>query len=200
MVGIYKITSPNNKIYIGQSWCIENRLKKYEKGHCDHQRKLYSSIVKYSWKNHIFTIICELPKDVSQEVLNLYELLYFDQYKYCGFEMMNIKEPGSKGKHSEDTRNRMSENRKGKRIGKYNPMFGKGHLIKGDKHGMFGKKGLLHFSSIKVDQYHLDGTFVRSWNSFADIQRELGISASNICNVCKGKRQSTGNYKWKYKN
>jgi group I intron endonuclease len=115
MIGIYKITSPNNKIYIGQSWCIENRLKKYEKGYCDHQRKLYNSIAKYGWENHIFSIVCELPKDISQDILNAYEILYFEQYKYCGFEMLNIKEPGSRGKHSEETKLKISESTKGRK-------------------------------------------------------------------------------------
>jgi group I intron endonuclease len=115
MVGIYKIVNPNNKIYIGQSWAIENRIKKYEKLYCDHQRKLYNSIVKYGWENHIFSIVCELPKDVSQDIFNTYEILYFDQYKYCGFEMLNIKEPGSRGKHSKETKLRISESTKGRK-------------------------------------------------------------------------------------
>ena len=30
MVGIYKIVSPTNKVYIGQSWNIENRKSGYD--------------------------------------------------------------------------------------------------------------------------------------------------------------------------
>ena len=30
MIGIYKLTSPSNKVYIGQSLNIKNRLSKYK--------------------------------------------------------------------------------------------------------------------------------------------------------------------------
>ena len=199
MVVIYKISSPTNKIYIGQSWCIEKRIMQYEKKHCIHQKKLHSSIIKYGWENHKLEILTILPKDILQSVLNDYEFYYWQQYIDCGFEMLNIKEPGSNGKHSENTKELMRKNRKGKRIGENNPMFGKGHLISGENHGMFGKLGELHFSSVKINQYSMNDEFIKTWNSLADIQRELKLGAGNICNVCKGKRNSAGNYKWKYK-
>ncbi len=44
MIGIYKITSPTNKIYIGQSWTIEKREKAYGAKSCKKQPKLYFSI------------------------------------------------------------------------------------------------------------------------------------------------------------
>ena len=31
MIGMYKITSPINKVYIGQSWNIESRIRSYKK-------------------------------------------------------------------------------------------------------------------------------------------------------------------------
>jgi len=43
MVGIYKIISPTNKIYIGQSTNIENRWIKYKCLDCKVQIKLYRS-------------------------------------------------------------------------------------------------------------------------------------------------------------
>jgi len=199
MIAIYKIVSPTNKIYIGQSWCIRRRINQYEKTHCSRQKKLYNSIIKYGWENHKFQILTILPKDVSQTILNDYEIYYWQQYKDCEFEMLNIKDPGSNGKHSEDTKSLMRKNRKGKRIGKNNPMFGKGYLISGENHGMFEKIGVLHFSSIKINQYTLNDEYIKTWDSLADIQRELKLAASNICNVCKGKRKSSGNYKWEYK-
>jgi hypothetical protein len=44
MIGIYKITSPLKKIYIGQSINIENRFKGYKKSLKKAQIKLYNSI------------------------------------------------------------------------------------------------------------------------------------------------------------
>lgn len=103
MVGIYKITSPSGKIYIGQSWNIENRWKSYyriNKG----QRKLYYSIVKHGYDNHKFEICHELPEDISQEVLDNYEILYWELYKQSNKELLNIREPGRGGKLSNETK------------------------------------------------------------------------------------------------
>ena len=59
MIGIYKITSPSGKIYIGQSVNIANRLSKYKNANCKTQRVLYNSIIKYGWKAHKFEVLCE---------------------------------------------------------------------------------------------------------------------------------------------
>lgn len=47
MIGIYKITSPSGKIYIGQSVNIERRFLDYKKSLKKSQIKLYNSIKKY---------------------------------------------------------------------------------------------------------------------------------------------------------
>ena len=57
--GIYKITSPNNKIYIGQSIDIERRFKQYFSFNKSNksQIKLWRSLKKYGCDNHVFEII-----------------------------------------------------------------------------------------------------------------------------------------------
>ena len=45
-IGIYKITSPSNKIYIGKSNNINRRFKEYIKLRCKQQPKLYNSFKK----------------------------------------------------------------------------------------------------------------------------------------------------------
>ena len=57
--GIYKIISPSGKIYIGESENIPNRIYYYKIVSCKKQRRLYNSIKKYGWENHIFEIIEE---------------------------------------------------------------------------------------------------------------------------------------------
>lgn len=59
MIGIYKITSPSNKIYIGQSLNIERRFKEYKLLRCKKQIILQNSLNKYGVENHIFEIIEE---------------------------------------------------------------------------------------------------------------------------------------------
>lgn len=53
--------------------------------------------------------------------------------------------------------------------------------------------------SKKVIQYDLNGKFIKEWNSMSDVWRELGIRPSYICRCCKGLRNQTYGYKWKYK-
>lgn len=109
MTGIYKITSPLGKIYIGQSRDIQLRMKVYGRASCFRQCKLYGSIVKYGWINHSIEIAHELPADVEDTILDNYEKLYWQLYLDAGREMLNIKEPGSNGRFSEETKNLISE-------------------------------------------------------------------------------------------
>lgn len=53
--------------------------------------------------------------------------------------------------------------------------------------------------SKKVVQYSLNGEFIKEWNSMHDVWRELGIRPSYICRCCKGLRNQTYGYIWKYK-
>ena len=48
-------------------------------------------------------------------------------------------------------------------------------------------------------QYSLSGEFIKEWNSMHDVWRELGIRPSYICRCCKGLRNQTYGYVWKYK-
>jgi group I intron endonuclease len=63
MIGIYKITSPTNKIYIGQSVDIERRFKEYKRLNCKKQTKLYFSLKKHGVENHVFEILEECSQD-----------------------------------------------------------------------------------------------------------------------------------------
>ena len=76
MIGIYKITNPKGKIYIGQSIDIERRFKEYKKLQCSQSRKLYYSFKKYGWEQHKFEIIEECPIDILNEREEYHILLY----------------------------------------------------------------------------------------------------------------------------
>ena len=76
MIGIYKITSPSNKVYIGQSVNIKNRISKYKKDNCKSQTILYNSIIKYGWENHVFEILCECKIEQLNELERYYQDLY----------------------------------------------------------------------------------------------------------------------------
>jgi group I intron endonuclease len=115
---IYKITSPSNKIYIGQSWSWTKRKSVYKRLSCKEQVKIYNSLNKYGYDNHIIEIIETLHLDISQEDLNSREVYWWEYYKDLGIKMLNIRYPGSKGKMSEESIKKMSNSLKGRIISK----------------------------------------------------------------------------------
>ena len=52
--------------------------------------------------------------------------------------------------------------------------------------------------TLKVSQYTSDGTFIETFNSIKEAAEKTGCSDSKISKVCKGKRNHTGGFKWKY--
>src|SRR5580698_5641333 len=60
--GIYKITNPKSKIYIGQAIDCNKRKNHYQEARCEKQLKLYNSIKKYGWDKHKFEVIEECDK------------------------------------------------------------------------------------------------------------------------------------------
>ncbi len=86
MIGIYKITNPNNRIYIGQSIDIERRFNDYKSG-CYKQVRLNNSLTKYGYQKHKFEIIeiCEV------DMLNKRERFWQDYYNVIGRNGLNCK-------------------------------------------------------------------------------------------------------------
>ena len=75
-IGIYKITNPEGKIYIGQSINIPYRWEDYKAFKHKTQPLLYDSFKKYGWYNHSFEII----EECLQEDLNQKEQYWVDFY------------------------------------------------------------------------------------------------------------------------
>ena len=86
IIGIYKITSPTGRIYIGQSSNMMKRWEKYAKlGSMRGQTILHRSFVKYGYKNHIF----EKLEECEFEQLNIRERYWQDFYDVIGKNGMN---------------------------------------------------------------------------------------------------------------
>lgn len=61
------------------------------------------------------------------------------------------------------------------------------------------KKKKTGISGKKVCQCDLNGNLIKIWNSVKEAADSIGISASNISNVCAGRINSAGGYVWRYK-
>lgn len=123
MIGIYKITSPTGKIYIGQSINIEKRKTTYKYKNCKGQIKLFNSIQKYGWNNHKFEIleICEVSE------LNNKERYYQDLYCSVGINGLNLiltKSKDKSGCFNKEIKNKISKNKRinnAKKRGDFDP-------------------------------------------------------------------------------
>lgn len=112
MVGIYKITSPSNKVYIGQSVDIQRRFKEYKARYSKAKNKLNNSFSKHGVDNHKFEIIIEC--DV--ESLNELERYYQDFYDVLntGLNCLLTKSSDRSGFISEEMKQKIGEKLKGR--------------------------------------------------------------------------------------
>lgn len=52
----------------------------------------------------------------------------------------------------------------------------------------------------QVNQYDLEGNFIKQWDTIKNASRNLNIKDSNISRACKNKSKTAGGYIWKYVN
>lgn len=104
-IGIYKITNPKGKIYIGQSINIDKRFEWYRKLRCKSQPKLYNSINKYGWESHTKEIIerCNENKLLERET---YWKIF---YKVLEIPSLCCRIDGKGGKNSKETNEKIKQ-------------------------------------------------------------------------------------------
>lgn len=151
MIGIYKITSPSGKHYIGQSVDVECRWKHYQNLCKRHrQEALFCSFQKHGVESHHFEILetlnQELPNNELIEWLDKKELDYSIQFNSLVPNGLNLRIGKGRGHLSKEVneKNRISH------LGPKNHMYGKKTSektkqkirikLQGEKSPHFGKK------------------------------------------------------------
>jgi group I intron endonuclease len=112
MIGIYKITSPSGKVYIGQSINIKRRFKNYKRlSDCKKQTALYASFLKYGVENHNFEIVTECTIEELNNLERYYQDLYDVTNSKIGLNCVLTASDNRSGRLSEDTieKNRIAQ-------------------------------------------------------------------------------------------
>lgn len=123
---IYKITNSfNEKVYIGQTWqSLKNRFRIHLALNAGKNCvKLFRAFNKYGRENFQIDLILIAH---TQNILDYWECYFIKQYDSIkgGY---NIRNGGSRGKLSEESKRKISKANKGKFVGNKNPFFGKNH-------------------------------------------------------------------------
>jgi group I intron endonuclease len=115
IAGIYKITSPSGKVYIGQSLNILNRWRAYKNYKAPKQPYLRNSFIKYGVSSHAFEVLIDCSINISQYSITYFEQYYIDYYRSKNVTLLNVREAGKNGRHSEATKEKFKELRKGRK-------------------------------------------------------------------------------------
>lgn len=199
MYKIYKLTTPDGKVYIGKTslrltdrW---NRGRNYSKN-----TAFFNAIVKYGWDNIAKEVLHETEDEAVASNLEIEEILkHKSNDRNFGYNR-NIG-----NRMSEEQKRKQSERQKGKepywcKPFCHTPEFeAKRHktiLETGCMKGRF--VGAKSPRSQSVSMFTLSGQLIKSFGACTDAQRETGIDYGSIVKVCRGKRKSAGGYYWQY--
>ena len=124
---IYKIQSPNGKVYIGRTSDFERRMVEHK--HCALTKKssntLYKAIRKYGWNSMIKEIICEVESEKAQKLEE--ELILAHNSVRKGYNDTYIGAGGDIWKGRRDTNEYMEFLEKMRKVNQSNRMHGKKH-------------------------------------------------------------------------
>lgn len=102
MAWIYKITSPENKSYVGSTINIKKRWASHRGMRRLSHRKLIESFNKHGVKNHVFEILEECSSEIMLERETFYGLKYNVLSKEFGLNLLLPKLKDGTGGASED--------------------------------------------------------------------------------------------------
>ena len=196
--GIYKIINiENKKVYVGSSVNLKSRKYEHYRNlknnkHCNtYLQRAYNKYGKDNFKWEVLEYV-EYNEDKSMLKKNLLEreqhwinfLDVCDRKK--GYNILTNAGSNLGMKVSEETKNKM-------RVFMSGNKYSLGNILSEDTKRMISENHSRHNIKRVVNL-----TTGNIFDSITDASRYYGISENHISSVCKGKRQTTGGYKWAY--
>lgn len=221
MTGIYKITNPKGKVYIGQSVDMLKRQKTYSKLDCKGQPKLYNSLVKYGFSKHVFEIV----EQCTITDLNIRERYWQDFYNVLSDSGLNCTLTSTieakQVRSQESIRKSLlgfkefiktpegaaMQLRKIVRYKSYlqTPEGIEMKVQRANKIKSSSKVFNTDYRAIAkknrkpIEQYSRQGVFIQKWDSSTEASQVTGINQGSISSCCKQKLKSAGGFIWKYR-
>ena len=192
---IYKYTFDDGRIYIGQT--KQSSLKRH-KQHCSDNLLYVDKMIRTH--DYFLEIVIEVPI----EQLNDLEQYYIAKFDCLYPNGLNFSTGGGVGrKLSDESRKQMRD----KKTGSNHWIYGKhrsketrekiSQSLVGENHPMYGKQGTetYHYKPVaQLDPKTME--VVAEFSCAREAERKTGISHKHIGDVCKGRRKTTGGYKW----
>ncbi len=180
--GIYKIISPSNRVYIGQSTQIDYRWNqyKYYNYEKDGNLLLYRSLKKYSIENHSFEILEECESNQLDER----EIFWIAYYK-CNFK----RYPLNKGLNLTDGGNK--------------PPILFGRIKSQEELNNISSKNINHFALKRIKnihQYDLQGNLIKIWDNTLEFGKNTQFKYFYVVKCCEGKLTNYLKYIWRFEN
>ena len=225
-IGIYCIKNlVNNKIYIGQSICVEDRWSKHLSSlrrNCNDNRCLQEDWNKYGESSFSFCLLESCSKDELDEKESFYIGKLNADKKDIGYnftdggkrrfkhnpELLKLESHSQKKKYEDNPE--LREKRRVDALNQWcNPEIKAKHM--GENNGMYGKthtketrdkisqktKGKISWRKKLIPVCCVE--LSKIYPSASDACKDLGIKNSvNIYNVCDGVRKTCGGYTWNY--
>lgn len=222
---IYKLTAPNGKVYIGQTYNINRRFACYRNLSIKGQPKIYNSIKKYGWENFKKEILFDGVVDQSE--IDKIETEYIEQFRSIGLNISLIGQGGNglQGKDhpmskrvlqisldfdivneyesisdaAKSTNTNMSCIGLSCRTGnpKSNGFYWrfKNDYNKQDLINLLNKPPVGSIPIYQMDKYR---NIIKKWDSQSDASKSLQINQANIWRVLVGEGYLAGGFCWCY--
>lgn len=211
----------NGKCYVGQTRQkkVESRWAYHKNPSVSNDGYFANAVRRHGWDSFETSIICEIPNEElnDREILEISErnTLSPNGYNLDGGGGVNkvvhdetrekMRQSQLGRKHSEEVKARIGAAHKGELNHNYGVVYTEEHRKKlresarksGYDHSKIAEKDKPN--KTEVDQYTVEGEFVKTHESITKAAEVMGIVRSAISRCCRGKSKSSGGFIWKYR-
>lgn len=200
--------------YIGKTTQkLQRRLDQHVSASKRAKQTNQKSNYNINWINSLLSenirpIIIEIDSfdsDKESKSWVIFEQYWISQFKTWGFNITNLTKGGDGNQNqifSEESLRKRSEKLKGiPRPQEVKDRISESHKgkIKTQEHINNIKQGNIKAQGRAINQYSLEGEFIKTWDCVSDAGRFFNTDRSSIARCCKGQFKKSAGFKWRYK-